>query len=427
MPIHRRTFIKTGAACALGVFTDRATLWADGFRVGSARDTSGYAATRQAIEYAGDWPAARIAGRRVIIKPNLVAALPSSTGATTDPEVTRAVVDLALESGARDVLIVESGARGANFSPCGYDFFASYDPTERVRLVDLGNEPVALAPVPGGGLAYAAIQVPEVVLDRQAVYISVGKMKMHAETLATLSTKNQFGLPAVDRYPSLSRPPGRFAMHERGLPQAIVDINMVRPVSYAVVDAIVGMEGFGPALGSAVPMNLVLAGANSVAVDRVALWAMNVDPAGVRHLVLASRAGLGPADLAAITIAGDAIEQRAFAPPPILSPIIEYPHVFPAVFAPALGQSTTARSWYYDTVVREIDVLELHEDSTAVRVVRTLAPLATRAGGIESFSWDGRDSDGMLVSPGRYAIHVRAYNSRVPAPPADGVGWVYAL
>jgi hypothetical protein len=251
-------------------------------------------------------------------------------------------------------------------------------------------------------------------------------MKSHGETLATLSTKNQFGLPAVDRY--ISRPAaGRFAMHDRGLPQAIVDVNALRPAHFAVIDGIIGMEGLGPALGSPVPMNLVLAGSNSIAVDRVALYAMDINPAGVRYLVLAARAGLGPADLDTIAVAGDAITQRPFAPPPAFPPIIEYPRVFPTAFSPALGHVATARTWYLDAVVRELDVLELFEDSPDVRVVRTLAPLAARAAGNEQVAWDGRDNDGALVPPGRYAIHVRAFNPRTRARHADGIGWVYAL
>ncbi len=320
------------------------------------------------------------------------------------------------------MLIIECGANGANFSACGYDFFASYDPAGRVHLVDLGAEPLSLAAVPGGGLAYGAILIPQVVLDPQAIYVSVGKMKTHGETLATLSTKNQFGLPAVDRYISrLSH--GRFAMHDRGLTQAIVDINVLRPTHFAVIDAIVGLEGLGPTFGSPVSVNLVLAGSNSVAVDRVALQAMGINPAGVRHLVLAARAGLGPADLAAVTVAGEPLAQRTFAPPPFVAPILEYPCVFPSTFAPALGHSVSALTWYLDPVVRELDVLELNEASPAVRVVRTLAPLAARRAGHELFTWDGRDNDGALVPPGHMPFTcARSSRAREHAPPTASVG-----
>jgi uncharacterized protein (DUF362 family) len=425
MPVNRRTFLQAGATGAFGLLAMPRPLWAAAYHVGIGRDTSGYAAAVRAIAASGQWPGPQIAGRRVIIKPNLVSAMASTTGATTDPEVTRAVVDLAIESGASDVRIVETGPNGANFSPCGYDFFPGYDPQGRVGLINLGDEPVTLAPVPGGGLAYSAIFAPDILLDPQAIYVSVAKLKTHGEVLATLSFKNQFGLPAVDRY--VSRPSiGRFAMHDRGIQQAIVDINMVRPAHFAVIDGIFGMEGVGPSFGTPVRMDVVLAGANAVAVDRVALHAMNVPAGGVRYLVHASRAGLGPADVSSITTSGDPLPQHAFLLPPI-APVIEYPRVLPAAFTPAHGESVTAYIGYVDAVIREIDVLELFEDSTAVRVVRTLAPLAGRAGGAETIAWDGRDNDGAAVSPGRYAIHVRAFNPRARTRHADGVGWVTAL
>jgi len=108
-----------------------------------------YAATQRAIGASGEWPVT-LAGRTVVIKPNLVAAKPSTSGVTTDPQVVRAVVDQALASGATSVLIVEGGSptSPAPFMACGYGFFATYDP--RVQLVDLGTQPVTLAHVPNG-------------------------------------------------------------------------------------------------------------------------------------------------------------------------------------------------------------------------------------------------------------------------------------
>jgi uncharacterized protein (DUF362 family) len=426
--VNRRTFLHAGAAGAVGLVVAPRLASAQGHRVGVGVDLSGYAAARRAIASAGTWPAAQIAGRRVILKPNLLAPVPSSTGVTTDPEVTRAVVDLALESGASEVLIVESCSIGANFTACGYGFFSSYDPAGRVRLVDLSLETNVLAPVPSG-LAYFGIVMPQIVLDPQAFYVSIGKMKTHAETLATLATKNQFGLPAVNQYISASGPAaGRFAMHDRGLSQAVVDINRTRPIHYAVIDGIVGMEGMGPRFGNPVSMNVVLAGANSVAVDRVALQAMQLNPVAVRYLQLASRLGLGPRDLDSVVVAGDPLPQKKFALPPFLAPLIEYPHVYAFRFAPRLGQSIKALVWYLEPVVRELNVLELFEDSPTVRVVRTLSAFENRTEGPEEMVWDGRDDTGTVVPPGRYALHMRARSvSSSIARAADGIGWVVAL
>jgi uncharacterized protein (DUF362 family) len=421
MPIERRTFLRAGLAASLAALASPRASRADAVRVGVGRDTGGYAAARRAIDASGGWPPVELADRTVIVKPNLVLALPPAGGATTDPEVVRAVVDLALEGNAREVLIVESGARGANFSACGYDFFRSYDPQNRVRLLDLGPEPVTLAPL-AGGLAYSKVYMPDVLLDPGCVLVSVGKLKTHIEALASLSMKNLFGLPAVDRY--LSGPAaGRFAMHDRGLSQTIVDVNRLRPSAYAVIDGIWGMEGAGPLFGTPVAMNTVLAGRNAVAVDRVGVAAMQIRPASVRHLAYAARFGLGPADMSQITLAGDTLETRPFVQPPI-SPVLEYPRVSPAAISPSAGQGADVLLWYADPVVRSLDVLRLSDETPDVQVLRTLVPYAQRAAGFETLTWDGRGDDGSIVPPGRYAVHVRAYSTRAKVRHADAVGWV---
>ena len=71
------------------------------------------------------------------------------------------------------------------------------------------------------------------------------------------------------------------------------------------MDAIVGMEGFGPAMGYPVRMNLILAGTDVVAVDTVATQVMGINVNDVKHLVLAGRQGLGISEPAQIEIRGE--------------------------------------------------------------------------------------------------------------------------
>ena len=416
----RRTFLRTGAGASAGALLLPGSVRSQGYSVGVGRDPSPYAATRRAIAACGEWPVA-LAGRTVIVKPNLVLAQPASSGATTDPGVVQAVVDLALAGGAAEVLIVDTSPSGAHFDGCGYGYFESYDPLGRVRLADLQGFPLVTAPVPGG-LAYHSIDVPDVVLGEGVVFVSVAKLKVHKEAFVTLSTKNLFGLPAIDRYASVP-PNGRFAMHDRGLSQAIVDINRVRPVHFAVVDGIWGMEGVGPLFGTPIRMDTVLAGRNPVAVDRVGVAAMGLPQWPARHLACAARFGLGPAGLDEITVAGDPLAPRPFALT-ALSPIIEYPRVSPSSFAPRRGERASAVVWYAERCLRSVEVVRLHDDRPDVDLVRTLLPYDYRDAGYEMASWDGRDGNGLLAAPGRYAVHLRAYGGRGQSRPADGVGWV---
>ena len=419
--MNRRQILKIGgslSALAAGARTAKAD---DPYRVGVGRSVDPYAATITAIQACQDWDSLDISGRVVFLKPNLVGWKPVAEAATTHPESVRAVVDLLLDAGAGDILIIEADLAypGGRWAQAGYDLFSNYHP--KVRLLNISYIEQILTPVPGG-LAYDAIWLPRAIQHPGSLLISVGKLKTHNEAGATLATKNLFGLPSAGRYLSVF-PTGRFAMHDRGVHQATVDINLARPIDFAVVEGVLGMEGQGPLGGTPIRMDTVLAGKNSVAVDWVGVSAMQMPPEHVKHLAYAAQAGLGPASLSEVTILGDALAPKPFA----LShqaPRIEYPRVFPAAIhagqGPALGWL-----WYDEPCLRSVDIRKLREDTAAVQIIRTLKPYEPRAAGLEVVPWDGRDDDGALVPPGRYAFHVRAVSA---APrPADAVGRVYIL
>lgn len=73
----------------------------------------------------------------------------------------------------------------------------------------------------------------------------------------------------------------------------------------SLVDGFTGMHGQGPRLGTALRLGTVIAGTDPVAVDAVAAAIMGFDPLDVAYLRRAQAAGLGVADLAAITILGE--------------------------------------------------------------------------------------------------------------------------
>jgi uncharacterized protein (DUF362 family) len=414
-PLSRRAFLQAGAGVALAAVPARGATAP--YRVGVAKDTDPYAATQRAIAWSGEFPS--VLGRTVVVKPNLMMPATAETGATTDPNVTRAVVDEALARGAAAVLITETSPQGAHFAVTGHDVFASYD--SRVQLVDVGTLPIVLANVPGG-LAYPAILVPDLYLRQDIVFISVGKLKMHEQSLVSLSTKNLFGVPAVKSYVSFPTI-GRFAMHDRGLQQAILDVTRLRPTHYAVIDGIWAMEGPGPAFGSPVRMNTVLAGRNTVAVDRVAMYLMNVPQYAVRYLTYASRYGLGPADLSTVYAVGDAVTPRAFSVP-VVSPDIEYPRVIPSAIRPSAPQEATIALWYGEACTRRVEVARVYNDDPRSDHVRTIADARVVDPGYEWLAWDGRDDAGEIVAPGRYAIRLRADSVKGNVRHSGAVGWV---
>ena len=420
--MRRRDFLTAGSGAILGAALTSAPSWAAGYRVGVGRSEDPYAATQRAIEGSGEWPRAAVAGRTVVIKPNLVAPAAPETGMVTDPRVVQAVVDRALADGARAVTIVETSRHGAFFEQTGYRLFDDYD--ERVTLLDLRDVSPVLAPVAGGGLAYGAVWVPSAVLGDDVVFVSAAKMKTHLEAMATLATKNLFGLPVLERYMPNEGKSGRFTMHERGLHLTISDLLRIRPVHFCVVDGgVVAMEGRGPLAGEPVAMGTVLAGANPIAVDCVALHAMNIAPQFVPHLTYCARMGLGPSDLSGVTVHGDALVPRAFAlpsPPPLLG----YPRIHPVVFAPRRGQSTTLQFAYGEPTFRMLRIVRYDDEEPATAVVRTLLPDSYYDTGTEVVTWDGRDEEGQYAPAGVYAVQVTAWSLRAVVRPAAVTAWL---
>ena len=118
--VGRRPFLGMMAAGVAGLLAGPQTALAAGVRpwagtspyqVGVGNSSDPYAATQRAVAASGAWPPVSLASRTVVIKPNLVIARPATTGATTDPQVVRALVDLALCSWRRQ----DSDCRGRHW------------------------------------------------------------------------------------------------------------------------------------------------------------------------------------------------------------------------------------------------------------------------------------------------------------------------
>ncbi len=377
-----------------------------GYLVGVGHSSDPYSATRRAVEASGEWPAATISGRTVVIKPNLVSGRRAETGVTTDPQVVRAIVDLALEAGAGKVLIVEHGSVDGKFVACGYGFFNNYDSSGRVELMDLSGQAATLQPVPDGGMAYSSIYMPQLLLQDDVVYVSVAKLKTHVDAMATLAMKNAFGLPPIKPYQD-SWIEGRFAMHKRSVSQTIVDLNLVRPIDFAVVDGIWGLEGNGPLFGTAVRMDTVLAGRNALAVDRVGLEMMRIPQDSVQHLEYAARRGLGPATIGEVVVQGDPLATRSFKRA-VTPPSIEYPTAEPSTFTPGAGQQVAITYGVDRQCWTRVEIVRTSEERPTVTHIRLLQDWTSRPAGIAQLAWDGRNYLRWVVKPGVYRVRVRA-------------------
>lgn len=429
--ISRRGFVGAFAAGVVALRGTRAEA-ATRYRVARINSNDPYSGTMNALAASGEFP--DVAGRSVVIKPNLVLPRTSDTGVTTDPEVVRAVVDQALALGAAGITIVEAGVNGANFSGCGYDLFNTYDP--RVALADVSFDPGTFTLLPHTSAsppqAYGGIYLPAVVLDPGTVFISVGKLKTHQETMATLSLKNLFGLPPFAPYldPTRENFRPRYLLHDRSVGQAIAGLALARPIDYAVVDGVWGLEGDGPADitgGTPVRANTIVAGSNAVAVDVACLDIMGISRETVQHLDYAYLNGLGPYDLRQIDLVGDVISIPAFARPSAIPLKIWFPKVNPTQFSPGTGGKVAVAYQLLEAAQVQVQILLTTDRLPSQTAIRALQPWADMTAGVFRLSWDGRDEAGRLVPPGVYGV--RAQTRRAPSDTivGSGINWTMVM
>jgi len=291
------------------------------------------AAVRQAVALAGGLDDVIESGDVVLVKPNLVMDAPAEGGMVTDPAVTRAVVQLAREAGAAEVIIAEGSAQyregdpnrdrfctQAAFRVAGYDADGDMaDDVTGAPLVDVNDSGGTDVADPGKvrrvvvptGLMRTEYWLPNVVLDAD-VLISVPVLKNHYLAGVTLGMKNLIGLLPNDLYHGPGQVYGKHDLSHSPteLDQHIVDANLARRADFVVVDGQRGMID-GPN-GSQVidpPMDLILAGRDVVAVDTAGTLVMGYDPRAIPYLQLGAQSGVGTTDTGYIRVVGMPLAQ----------------------------------------------------------------------------------------------------------------------
>jgi uncharacterized protein (DUF362 family) len=235
----------------------------------------------------------------ILIKPNYINAKHPSTGITTDSRVVEGVVKFLKEHGKENIIIGEGSGWADTlqaFKVAGIDIVAE---RWNVKLLDL-NKDTFIEVYPPNPFALKKVKVAKTATE--TVIVSVPKLKLHRIAMVTLGLKNMMGVLA-----------SKGSMHNGHLNENIADLASIIKPSLTVIDGVIAGEEHETS-GNPVEMNLVIAGKDPVAVDAVGSAVMGVNPAEVKHLVLAERKGLGTCDLNKIEVLGEPVEkvQRKF-------------------------------------------------------------------------------------------------------------------
>ncbi|MCF8128928.1 MAG: DUF362 domain-containing protein [Deltaproteobacteria bacterium] len=260
-------------------------------------------------------------GETVLIKPNLAFQAPPESFSVVDPRVIEAVVSYLKEnSKAGEVWVGDNPSLGQHvgrarpaFQMSGMKAAAERGGADRVIFFD-EEEPVDVE-IKGARL-YKQAKIYKPLLDADRV-INLPKMKTHLAGIVTLGVKNWQGI-----IPNIHPSGEQQDLHRLDLGQKCADLLRVREADLTLVDAVIGMEGQGPHAGSPVEMNLLIAGAQTVAVDAVASYVMGFETVEIPAVRIAATDGLGVRDMDAIEVVGTPVKDvRTFFKRPMNDPI----------------------------------------------------------------------------------------------------------
>ncbi|MBI5016125.1 MAG: DUF362 domain-containing protein [Deltaproteobacteria bacterium] len=247
--------------------------------------------------------------RRVLIKPNVLRASEAAEGIVTHPAVLRAVVEKVKTLSPASVVVGDN--------PGLFSYGANEEAFRTTGLLEaaggcyenIGND---ASPVPFNPEFAAEVSVSRAVLEAD-VLISLPKFKTHGLTVVSGAIKNSYGLLPGAQKARLHKAAGTPERFHR----LVVDVFRLRVPDLFIVDAVVGMEGNGPASPDLREVGVLLASDNAVALDAVIAGMMGLDPARLGFLRHAKEAGLGEYDRTAIEILGEFRTVPDFRLPPL--------------------------------------------------------------------------------------------------------------
>jgi uncharacterized protein (DUF362 family)/Pyruvate/2-oxoacid:ferredoxin oxidoreductase delta subunit len=268
-----------------------------------------YENVREAVDRAFEIFGPELKGKKVLIKPNVLRASEAKEGITTHPAVLRAVVEKVETMGPSSLVVGDNpgvfsyGANEESFRKSGLMEAA------KGYYQNIGNDS---RPVDFNPAFMRTVSISGILLDADFI-ISLPKFKTHGLTVVTGAIKNSYGfLPGAQkaRLHEAAQTPFRFQ-------EMLVDVFRLRVPDLFLVDAVVGMEGNGPASPDLRNIGLILASDNGVALDAVIATMMGIEPGLLRFLQKAKETGLGDYDLSTIEIIGELKRLLDFKLPPL--------------------------------------------------------------------------------------------------------------
>ena len=252
-------------------------------------------------------------GHKVLLKPNLLTMLSPEKGATTHPEIVKAVANEVAKLGAYPFI---------GDSPGGIDLL--YNSVIKstgmkdigVPIVNFEEKGMRKFANPGGKVD--PIYISNVALSFDLI-INIPKLKTHELTQITCGIKNMFGcVPGLNKVNYHIEAPAREDFSE-----ALVDLfERIKP-AITIADCVVAMEGQGPSNGKLRSLGHIIASTDTVALDAICSRMIGYEPLDIHTTKIAYQRGLGEANIDNIEVLGENIPViKDFAHPAKISSIL---------------------------------------------------------------------------------------------------------
>jgi uncharacterized protein (DUF362 family) len=285
-PGRVQSFFRGIGVEAVGFF--RQTPQASAVHIASVKEYETKLAIYMDRQYDNFYNQVPLAGRRVLLKINLVDFQPDRE-IHTHPMVVASAIELCRKWKAAEVVVAEGSGFLRNteqlVAASGLGDVLSHF---GVPFVDLNHDEPVKVSNKGRLSGLDHLYLARAVATAEVV-ISIAKLKTHGLLGATLSLPNMLAtLPGIYYgWP-------KNELHGRGLENSIVDAALTRPPDLAIVDGIVAMDGDGPLNGTAKPLGVLVFGSDPVAVDATCFRLLNLNPEAPNgYLALAYGKGLG--------------------------------------------------------------------------------------------------------------------------------------
>ncbi len=266
-------------------------------------------AVRQCIQELPDLQEAFAGAETVLLKPNLLSCTRGpDKHVNTHPRLVQALAETLIADFKCKVSIGDSCGSFRSGSTAEALQVSEMDKVAEAvgaRIYNVDTQPRHIVPFERGRVM-KEFTLPQ-NLDQFDLIVSVAKLKTHMLTLMTGAVKNTLGLvpgEAKKRCHMAAPKPEEFAT-------LLADLyDLVHPQA-TFIDAVIAMEGGGPAHGELRHLELVAASCDGVALDSFCSQVMGLRPMDVPLLAQCHDRGLGVAEPADIIVRGEPAEAFA--------------------------------------------------------------------------------------------------------------------